>query len=996
MHMRTVILLPVLLMAALVSAQFGSLDPTFNPGDHGNAFGLGANNDITAVVARFDGTAHIAGDFTTYGGVSVPRIAALRKDGRLDPAFNVGTGPNDIIYDIVQQPDGKLIVCGDFTLWNGTPRARVARLNTNGSLDASFDPGVGPSNSVRDLVLQPDGKILIGGWFAFVNGLAFPSIARLNSNGTLDNTFSTGTGIAGSGAFQPPLRTMVLQPDGKILIGGDFHTYNGTGRNNIARITSTGTLDNTFNVGTGTDGPVSCIAMQLDDKVLIGGSFDNYNGTARSKIARLLTTGSLDGTFTGSGLNEAATAMSRRFDGYIHVGGLFSSFNGTARNRLLRLDPNGVLDNGFVPGPRTALLASGDIASLPDGRIVHVGAPFAFLGSGASDRVERMTSTGAHDPTFFGTGANGIVRCVVRQPDGKYLIGGSFDSYNGVVCPHLVRVLEDGAVDPTFNSAGAGMAGEGVHAIALQADGRILVGGAFFGYNGQTRPNILRLNADGTLDPAFNASANTNSTVRTIALQTDGSIILGGDFSQCNGVNRFRMARLSPTGVLDAGFAPPVSDPVYHVSIRPDGLIWVGGCFTFLAGQPRNRIGRLLSTGAADLTFNPGTGANDTVFTTLPLADGSVLIGGTFTSYNGTACGRIAKLFTGGGIDNFFQTGAGADNDVHTLALQSDGKFLVGGRFSAFNGGARGRLTRLNSNGSNDNTFAPPITTNGAVLTLAQTADGKAVVGGEFTIFQGIGRNRSARINATNSFVRLRPRLFLEGPFNSGLQLMTANLRLLSDFPVSEPYTGLGYGPVAGGGESLATHLLDSSGNNAITDWVVVELRSIGAPQTVTHWRAGLVQRDGDVVEMDGIGPLHFDAPAGAYRVAVRHRNHLGCMTANNITLGTTQAVVDLRSGFESTFGTDARKTIGSNRVLWAGDANFDGQIKYIGSNNDRDVILTTVGGSTPNNAPALYSTRDVNMDALVKYTGTGNDRDPILVNIGGTVPTAVRNAQLP
>lgn len=243
----------------------------------------------------------------------------------------------------------------------------------------------------------------------------------------------------------------------------------------------------------------------------------------------------------------------------------------------------------------------------------------------------------------------------------------------------------------------------------------------------------------------------------------------------------------------------------------------------------------------------------------------------------------------------------------------------------------------------------------------------------------------------------LAVRMLLEGPYVSGAALMNDALRVLPIFPQTEPYTALGYLHTGGGGETITPSVLAVPGSDAIVDWVLVELRSPSSPSTVTQSRSALLQRDGDVVGTDGLSPVAFTVPPGTYHVAVRHRNHLGAMTLNPISLGPATATVDFTSASTATWGTNARKTVGGAQVLWAGDVTFNGQIKYAGSANDRDPILTAIGGTVPTTTlSGQYCKEDVNMNGQVRYAGAANDRDIILQNIGGTVPTAVRNAQLP
>ena len=186
------------------------------------------------------------------------------------------------------------------------------------------------------------------------------------------------------------------------------------------------------------------------------------------------------------------------------------------------------------------------------------------------------------------------------------------------------------------------------------------------------------------------------------------------------------------------------------------------------------------------------------------------------------------------------------------------------------------------------------------------------------------------------------------------------------------------------------------SGNGAIVDWVRVELRQSSDPTVVVAARHGLIQRDGDIVDMDGTSPLGFAVAPGPYRVAIRHRNHFGCMSASDVTLGQVSIALDLRNAATPVFGTNARKVSGASAFLWAGNVLPDDAIKYSGPANDRDPILSAIGGSVPTASVTGYLAEDVNLDGAVKYVGPGNDRDPILVNIGGSIPTATISEQLP
>lgn len=248
-----------------------------------------------------------------------------------------------------------------------------------------------------------------------------------------------------------------------------------------------------------------------------------------------------------------------------------------------------------------------------------------------------------------------------------------------------------------------------------------------------------------------------------------------------------------------------------------------------------------------------------------------------------------------------------------------------------------------------------------------------------------------------NDVVVVALRMMLGGPFNPATGLMGDQLRSAGLLPLGDPYPALGYQHTgAGPSASLSTSALGTTGRNAIVDRVLVELRQAGVPGTVVASRSVLVQRDGDVVDVDGSGPVMFAVAPGTYYLAVKHRNHLGCMTSLPVQLGGAGRIIDLTSSDTSTYGQSALAFIGSVGVLRPGDVSFNGELKYTGSSNDRDPILQSVGGLVPTNVVSGYRQADVNMDGLVKYTGSGNDRDPILQQIGGSVPTNTLQQQVP
>ncbi len=671
----------------------GSLDVTFNPAEYG--FGDGANNTVQSIVLQSDGKIIIGGLFTSYNGIGINRIARLNADGTLDATFNPGTGANGGVTATAIQSDGKIIIGGAFTTYNGTSRNRIARLNADGTLDVTFDIGIGADNIVNTTTIQSDGKIIIAGDFTSYNYNSRESIARLNADGSLDATFYN---------FDPTVEriqvvnTTALQGDGKIIIGGiclkDVASSNIT-KYHIARLNADGTLDAAFNLGILAGGTVNQIAsttLQSDGKIIIGGAFTTCNGTSRNHIARLNADGTLDATFNpGTGANKDVKTTAIQNDGNIIIAGDFTYYSGSINNSIVRLNSEGFIDVAFNPnnGANNTVLTT---AIQNDGKII-IGGKFTSFNEIWANCIARLNTDGTLDANFKSAlGANGFVYATSIQSDGKIIIGGDFTSYDGKGINRVARLNVDGMLDDTFNP-GTGANGI-VYSTAIQSDGKIIIGGAFTTYNGTARNYIARLNADGTLDATFNPGTGANKLVVTTAIQTDGKIIIGGAFNTYNGEVRSRIIRLNADGTLDPSFYAivPGSNPiVWTTAIESDGKIIIGGDFSY----PRVGIARLNIDGTLDTTFNTGTGAAyGRVLTTSIQSDGKIIIAGDFDQYNDISSRGIARLIGDGSLDTTFIPGTGVTL-VQSTAIQSDGKIIIGGDFTSYNGTGRTRVARV-------------------------------------------------------------------------------------------------------------------------------------------------------------------------------------------------------------------------------------------------------------------------------------------------------------
>jgi len=872
----------------------GTLDTAFNPN---------ANSTINEVLVQADGKILIAGNFTTLqpngAATATARnyLARLNADGTLATAFN--PKPNLYAWALAVQADGKILVGGAFTALqpNGAPsattRSRIAGLNADGSLDTAFNPNA--NSSVEGISLQADGRILILGQFTALqpNGAASATtrnrIARLNSDGSLDAGFNPN---ANNRVF-----SLAVQADGKILAGGAFTTLQPNGaasattRNRVARLNTDGTLETTFNPNA--NSTVYGVAVQADGKVLLGGSFTALqpNGaataTARNGFARLnndaatqsLSTpsasqvvwqrggaapevsrvtfelsvnGGATWTLLGHGARVAATAnwqltgLSLPGTGQIRArgrtsGGYGSGSEGVVHTEAILVPPDiaveqpagtsladgtgsvpfGTVTAGSTGLVKTVIIRNTGAGSLTLGAITKdgahatdftVGAPASTtMGPGGSTIFTVSFAPGAagartaaihiasnvpgsknpYDLTLTGTGLldttpgsvdalnagiaglGAMIMGSAVQPDGRILLAGDFASVLGVARSHVARLNADGTLDTGFNPK----PNYRVSCVAVQPDGKILLGGGFTtlqpngAASATARVCLARLNADGSLDTGFNPRAN--SSVYCLAVQADGKILIGGSFTtlQPNGAatatGRAYVARLHADGTLDTAFDPRANDVIQGLAVQADGKILLAGTFTSL--QPngaasatiRNRIARLNADGTLDTAFNPN--ANNPVHSVAPQADGRILLGGQFTALqpNGAATGTarhyVARLNTDGTLDTVFDPKA--NNFVFSLTSQADGKILLGGTFTTLqpNGAAvvtpRNYAARLNADGTVDTAFNP--NPNNLVFSVASQADGKVLLGGQFSALQPNGaatattRNLFARLNNT-------------------------------------------------------------------------------------------------------------------------------------------------------------------------------------------------------------------------------------------------------
>lgn len=730
----------------VVRAQVGTNDPTFNTNDLGYYSGIGFNvaQNNPSSAFQSDGKLIVAGNFTSYNYISIIKLARFNTDGTIDLSFNPGTSTNETIESIALQPDGKIIIGGTFTSYNGTFIRGIARINSNGTLDNSFVP---QSNldmifHVRDICLQNDGKIIVAGNFNTYGGIDRKNIVRLNSNGTIDTSFNPGTG------FDRMVLKTQLQNDGKIIVGGDFLSFNNLAANKIIRLNSNGTRDTSFNIGNGFNGLsfVSAIKTLNNGNILVGGSFSQYKGVTTSGLVNIDSTGNINTTFNISGTLIDVSEIQVQNDNKILIAGNFSTVNNISRASIARLEQNGTLDLSFETIVNNAMRS---INIQNDGKIIVIGNANSYNNI-PRNYMARLNSDGSvdksHNPV---TGANSGIYQTEIQPDGKIIIVGTFTTYNEAFKNRITRINSDGSNDTSFNISGTG-ANNSIWTTALQSDGKVFIGGDFTSYNSVSATRIARLNPTGSLDNTFYSLPGPNDRVNSILIQPNGSILVAGNFTTYYGFNHNRLIRLNNAGnIIDATFniGTGFNNSIRCMALQNDGKIIVGGLFVTINGVNRNCIVRLNSDGSIDQNFNIGTGANLSVHSIKIQPDGKIIVGGFFTSFNGISCGRIVRLNSNGSIDASFSTGTGFNAVPRSINLQADGKILVAGDFTNFNGNARNYIVRLNENGTLDNSFNIGTGADDTMESVNVQPDNKIIIAGWFASYNGIGRNCIARLN---------------------------------------------------------------------------------------------------------------------------------------------------------------------------------------------------------------------------------------------------------
>jgi beta-propeller uncharacterized protein DUF5122 len=719
------------------------------------------NGSVNAIVRTSDGGVIVGGDFTEIGGVARSNLARFNADGTLDAAWNAST--NGPVAALALDPNDTLFVGGLFDDASGEHRFCLAKFSAAGDVDVNWTAF---ADAPVLAIAVADGAVYVGGYFMSVTDESRTRLAKLSPDGAgaLDETWL----VPASG------RVIALQAgaSGTLYVAGAFQSIGGESTSYLAKVSTSGAgaVDTTW-----TPAPDDWVmALAYDGTSLYtAGYFTSIGGEALSHLARVDAGagGDADATWAPD-LDEVSWAVSLGTDDSVYVGGFFHTVGGVARSHVAKVSTQGAGD----------AVAAWDAST--DGRVftvatdggghTYIGGTFSQAAGVARHSLAQVSATSGAPATAFDATEAGKAFAFALQPNGGAIVGGRFFEAGGQPRVDLLRLRADGTLDPNWTPSIASSDDSGaqlVGALAVDASGDVYVGGAFDHVNGTARGYLAKVDGDsGNLDPTWNPSAD--AYVDALALDGNGALFAGGQFTQVGGLARNFIAKMSANG---AGAVDPAWDPsadyyVYDLALDAQGAVYAGGDFSFIGGETRTFAAKLAGdgTGAADPDWDAG--ADSTVWSLIPDNAGSVFAGGWFFDIGGQPRVGLAKLdATNAAADATWNPATGFGASINAMALDGDALY-VGGLFSELGGISIASLGKLSTTGAGDPdaAFNPGVNggPNGSEGLLNLTiGNGVVYVGGGFTEIGGAERDGIAALPI--STVVLPDEIFADG-FDDG------------------------------------------------------------------------------------------------------------------------------------------------------------------------------------------------------------------------------------
>ncbi|WP_375560960.1 T9SS type A sorting domain-containing protein [Bernardetia sp. OM2101] len=668
---------------------------------------------------------------------------------------------NPFLHAAALQNDDRLLF--PTPSYNRVPTKPLIRTNSDGSLDNTFDYqdnyGIN-SYDIATVELQDDGKILVG--YSTPNNVYnfYHRIARFNIDGSVDSSFTLER-VYGTNISVPSIYQIKYLPNGKILIGGVFSAYGNDSRNGIALLNSDGSLDSSFNHGIPLSKQFRRFEVQQDGKIIIAVGQNNFSSS--DQVYRLESDGSIDNTFSAPYSHYEVYKIKSLSNSQIMIGGYKTIVNNGRTASLTRLNNDGSIDTSFDTGTGfegSALVSNGisDILELPSGNTLVVGMFRKYNGvdvsGGFADRysnIIKLNTDGTLDSSFDGGG--NMLSFIRMRSDGKFLSGIGLKEYKRKTVSAVVLLNNDGSLNLDYNR-GTGATMGSVRKVEYQGNDKIIIAGDFGVYNGVPTKSIARLNLNGSLDQSFALFEGVCDGVRRIddvLVLNDNKIFVVGYFENaCTSPTISKFLKLNSDGSIDQTYTPiqyNSSSYPTDLDMQSNGKLIIGG-----SGQYHGIL-RLNTDGTLDMQFfnnNYGGGTNINIKHSLVQSDDKIVIIGNFNEFNSLPFTNLLRLNADGSIDNSFLDIPQIYNNIYMGALQSDDKIIT-----ALNTPVG--LARLNADGSIDNTFDPGLGfetntyANTQIFSMKCLDDGKIILSGNFTKYNGITVGKTIRLNSNGS-----------------------------------------------------------------------------------------------------------------------------------------------------------------------------------------------------------------------------------------------------
>jgi len=633
-----------------------------------------------------DGKIYISGGYYTYSGNYTTQLTRLNNDLTFDNTFQVSLNSSvswtsgRVCFGLL--PSGNIVLGGDF-VGSSEFTKRFCGLMPSGGTNPSYFTGFNPSTAganaeVLDILPLSDGKAIVAGKFSSFAGSSTNHIFRAGVNGGKDATFNVGLGITSS--FLSSYITKVEPTtNGKLLVIGTFTSWNNLPYNGIVRLQASGALDSSFVIGTGANGSVTAIHELVNGKVLVGGNFTSFNGVACNNLCLLNADGSVDLSFNvGSGLNGIPYSITSNSAGQLFIGGDFTTYNGLQRKYFVTINQDGTLGSGYL-GDFSDFVSK--IKWHTDGNL-YVAGQFYGVNGLAINGFARFNANGSLDSNFNrSTGANFLLNSIEKLGPNKFVVAGDHKGYNGILVPSGCHFIDSAGLlvpSPLDTTTVLGK----VKAILVDSNGRILVGGSSQIPVVPNQSILYRFTSLGNLDPTFQSALPGSANDQVVDLK---QLSNGQYYVLYQSTNTFYIQRLNQNGSVDSTFSViTINTGAYKICVVENDALLVLGYAMQVNGNPASSVVKINQDGTVNNSFLIGAGPDNSCRSATLLSDGNYLIGGYFTTWSGVSRKGYVVLnkTTGQLITNFnYSINYAINQYVVNSYVLPNGKILLVGLF---------------------------------------------------------------------------------------------------------------------------------------------------------------------------------------------------------------------------------------------------------------------------------------------------------------------------